>query len=249
MEVTKYLERIKYREPLHITYKVLAELQAQHLLHVPFENLDIHAHVKIDLDNLYHKIVTCNRGGFCYELNGLFYQLLLAIGFSVKMVSARVYLGNRQYGPEFDHMALIVNISNEQYLADVGFGDFSFHPLQVIFQQDLQDTAGVFRMEPYERDYIAVMKKNIQGKFVPQYIFSTVERCLAGFSGMCHYHQTSEKSHFTQKRICSLFTRTGRITLTGNKLKITDNGMVTEKELMNGHEVQEVLREFFSIKL
>ena len=58
-------------------------------MNVPFENLDIQNKIKIDLDNLFDKIVIRNRGGFCYELNGLFYKLLKQIGFAVRMVSAR----------------------------------------------------------------------------------------------------------------------------------------------------------------
>jgi len=66
---------------------------------------------------------------------------------------------------------------------------------------------------------------------------------------MCYYHQTSSESHFTQKRICSLPTQNGRITLTGNTLKITEKEIVTERQLNNQQEVQQVLSNYFGIKL
>jgi len=92
MDMKLYFERIKYTGSFDITFEVLSKLQLMHLMNVPFENLDIQNHIKIDLDNLFYKIVTRKRGGFCYELNGLFYKLLKEIGFTVKMVSARVIM-------------------------------------------------------------------------------------------------------------------------------------------------------------
>jgi len=63
-----------------------------HLLAVPFENLSIHRREPIVLsdDALFEKIVQRRRGGFCYELNGLFAALLRALGFNVTMLSAEV---------------------------------------------------------------------------------------------------------------------------------------------------------------
>src|ERR1019366_3885608 len=131
MNIKLYFERIKYEGPINTTFDVLSKLQEQHLMNVPFENLDIQNHIKIDLDNLFNKIVICKRGGFCYELNGLFYQLLKEFGFTAKMVSARVYTNKKSYSAEFDHMAIIVSIEDHQYLVDVGFGEFAFSPLEI----------------------------------------------------------------------------------------------------------------------
>ena len=99
MNIQLYFERIKYEGLTDTTFEVLSKLQELHLMNVPFENLDIQNHIKIDLDNLFNKIVVRKRGGFCYELNGLFYQLLKEIGFAAKMVSARVYTNKKNYNP------------------------------------------------------------------------------------------------------------------------------------------------------
>ena len=123
VNIHSYLERIKYEDVPTPTIEVLSKLQVLHVMNVPFENLDIQNKIKINLDNLFDKIVTRKRGGFCYELNGLFYKLLKQIGFAVKMVSARVYNADtKNYSPEFDHMALIVSIKEDDYLVNVGFG-------------------------------------------------------------------------------------------------------------------------------
>src|SRR5262245_42413604 len=92
MDSRVYLERINYRGSLEPTAKTLRALQVAHLRAVPFENLSIHAGQPIILndDALFEKIVTRHRGGFCYELNGLFAALLRSLGFSVVMLSAGV---------------------------------------------------------------------------------------------------------------------------------------------------------------
>lgn len=249
MELSRYLQRIQYDGDLSPGLELLCQLQEAHLLHVPFENLDIMRRVAIDLHNTYHKIVVQHRGGFCYELNGLFYQLLKATGFSVKMVSARVYDRAKDYGPEFDHMALIVNIQGHNYLADVGFGEFAFHPLKLLPNTNSNDPRGVFRIEHYDKHYFVVKKKNDSGVFIPEYIFTETERQLGDFYHMCHYHQSSRESHFTQKRICSLPTQQGRITITGSVLKITEGDKVSQREINSDAELAELLRNYFNILL
>ncbi len=249
MDIQSYLARINYSGEIIPGFDVLAALQRSHLMAVPFENLDIHSHVPIDLANTFDKIVTRRRGGFCYELNGLFHELLKTTGFTVKMVSARVSAGEKGFGPEFDHMAIIANLDKTDYLVDVGFGDFALYPLKITLHKELQDPTGIFRIKPFNEEYKVVMKKNAAGAFIPEYLFSEKERQLADFYDMCRYHQTSSDSHFTQKRICSLPVKEGRITLTGNMLKITAKGTVTERELESEEEVRLVLADLFNIKI
>jgi N-hydroxyarylamine O-acetyltransferase len=244
-EVAQYLNRINYSGPVHPAIATLSELQKQHLLTVPFENLDIHNKTRIDLNNLFDKIVIRKRGGFCYELNGLFYDLLKKLGFTVKMVSARVYMDD-SFSPEFDHMALIVTIEEENYLVDVGFGEFSFHPVKIKLNSESVDPRGIFKLEAPDAS-IVVKKKNEAGDFIPEYSFSEMEREPEEFAERCNYHQTNPASHFMQNRICSLPTLHGRISLSGNKLKITENGSVTEQILNNENEVHQVLKDRFGI--
>lgn len=249
MNTNEYLQRINYTGPLEPTLEVLSQLQQAHLMHVPFENLDIHNNTRIDLNNLFDKVVTRRRGGFCYELNGLFYQLLKELGFIVKKVSARVYDGKENYSPEFDHMALIVTIKNDKYLVDVGFGEFALCPIKIELNTETNDPKGIFRIEAFDENYIVVKKKGAGGNFIPEYFFTEKERQLNEFYEMCNYHQTNSASHFMQKRICSLPTPNGRITLTGNTLKITENAEVRERKLNDEDEAKEILWNYFGIKL
>ena len=245
MDKEKYLHRIKYSGSLEPNLDVLKKLQKNHLLHVPFENLDIHNAIPIELsiDRIFEKIVHQNRGGFCYELNGLFYELLIALHFDAKRISARVYDKNKGYGKEFDHFAIVVSINNIQYLSDVGFGDFIFEPLQIKTGNIQEDERGNYVIDTYGDNYFRVNK--IEKETTPEYIFSTIRREFQDFNEMCTYHQTSPNSHFTSKRLISLPTENGRITITGNSLKITEFESVTETEIKTETEFNEYLQNLF----
>ncbi|MBC3540173.1 arylamine N-acetyltransferase [Rufibacter sediminis] len=249
MDIQLYLDRINYKGSISVSKNVLFELQAAHLLSVPFENLDIHYKNKIRLDilSIYKKIVINRRGGFCYELNGLFYHLLKNIGFDVRMVSGRVYSKDGSYGAEYDHLAIVVNVDGKKYLVDVGFGKFSYKPLEILSGVNISDEFGVFRFDKAHDDYLRInLVEN--GNSVPQYLFKVKEREFVEFQGMCEFHQTSNESHFTNKKVVSIVTRNGRKTLNNNQIKITENGIDKmkefEEELFEFH-----LKEHFGIEI
>ncbi len=251
MDVRKYLKRINAAGEIKPDLATLRLLHRRHLLSIPFENLDIHSGRKIILDRekLFHKIVDEGRGGFCYELNGTFYELLSAIGFNVKMVSAGVCDNGIDYGPEFDHMTLIVNLNKEEYLADVGFGDSFVAPLRYKPDEIQRDENGFFRISGSKEEGHFILFRSADGEeFVPQYKFSLVPRQLNEFNDMCMYHQTSPESHFTQKVVCSLATESGRITLSNLKLIITENGEKKQEDIKE-KDFYFLLKKYFNIEL
>ena len=132
LDTTAYLNRINYSGAVTPSAETLRQLQLHHLWAVPFENLSIHSAEPIILNDaaLFDKIVVRRRGGFCYELNGLFAALLRQLGFEVQMLSASVANSEGEWGPEFDHMTLLVSL-DERWLVDVGFGDSFVEPLRL----------------------------------------------------------------------------------------------------------------------
>lgn len=261
MNKEKYLRRIgvtaaarPIREP---TPENLARLQTQHLRHVPFENLDIHRRVPIRLDTerFYRKIVENKRGGFCYELNGLFERLLRRLGFRTKIISARVADGRGGFGPEYDHLAILVRFGEEEYLADVGFGDFAAAPLRLVADTGQEDAVGRFRICERDDGYFEVSRQKTDdaggGVWKSEYLFRPAEHDLAEFTGMCRFHQTSPASHFTSGRVCSLLTETGRKTLTDKKYIVTDRsaGEKTESGIGSEKEFSAILEKEFGIRL
>ncbi len=251
MNIEKYLDRIQYKGQTTPDIALLNDLQLHHLLNVPFENLDIHLGnpIRLDINNIYEKILVKNRGGFCYELNGLFFELLKRLGFNAQRISARVYdSGKGDYGAEFDHMAILVKLNQIEYLADVGFGEFAFKTLRLEINKIQNDQRGDFIIEKYENGYFRISKID-DNKKVPVYIFTNKTRAFEEFRGICEYHQTSPHSHFTQKRMISIPTINGRITISGNNLKIThDNKVIVQQQLDHPSDYAANLLNYFNIK-
>jgi len=247
LDVTPYLHRICYSGSTDPTRATLRALHRAHMLAVPFENLNIAIGRTIVLDEhlLIHKIVQERRGGFCYELNGAFAALLRALGFSVTLLSARVARAQGDQGPEFDHLALRVDLE-EPWLADVGFGDSFLEPLRLAPGIEQSDPAGNFRLSSIGEG-LRMEKADASGEWLPQYSFLLHPRRLEEFEGMCRYHQTSPDSSFTQKSICSLAMPNGRITVSDMKLIITENGRREERALRSREERSATLKEKFGI--
>ena len=249
LDVGSYLDRIGYSGPIAATATNLRALHRAHLLAVPFENLDISLGRKIVLDEdaILKKIVELRRGGFCYELNCAFAALLRSLGFQVTLLSARVARSNGGEGPEFDHLTLRVDLE-KPWLADVGFGDSFLEPLRLEADTEQSDPAGTFRLVE-EGGRWHMQKRESDGNWTAQYSFSLQPRRLEEFAGMCHVHQTSPKSSFTQKRICSRATAEGRMTLSEMKLIVTGSGGRQETTIASEEERQRVLQSEFGISL
>src|SRR5271169_4857925 len=188
MNVDAYLRRIQYDGPRDPSPATLRELHRQHLFTVPFENLDIALGNPIHLDPglLYDKIVVRGRGGYCYELNGLFHDLLQSLGFAVCMLSAQVCREDGGFGPDFDHMLLKVTLDGP-WLADVGFGESFVEPLPLLPGAS-QTQHGKLFGAANQNGYWELFKQDNEGR-VPLYRFSDVPRQLSDFESMNRYQQ------------------------------------------------------------
>ena len=246
LDVKAYLKRINYYGPLDATAETLRELQLAHLRAVPFENLSIHVHEAIVLDDetLFGKIVERRRGGFCYEVNGLFAALLRALGFDVTMLSAEVAHPNGGFSQPFDHMVLMVRLE-QRWLVDVGFGDSFLEPLQIDTTSEQIQGEQSFRIVP-DGGYLVVLRRDGE-QWKPQYRFTLEPHELVDYEEMCRYHQTSPQSHFTQNRICSRVTPDGRITLSGMRLIVTSKNGRQERTIASQDEYEELLRGQFGV--
>ena len=247
--VDRYLERIKVRRTdISPDLVTLNLLQKQHLLNVPFENLDIHWKRPILLSTaaFYGKIVGERRGGFCYELNGLFDELLRYVGFKTRLISARVFHDDGTTGPEFDHAAIIVSLNEGEYLTDVGFGDFTAGPLQLMIDQEQFDETGTFSIRRNVDGDFEVLKR-MGDDWKGEYAFRDIPRDLSEFSDMCDFQQYSPNSHFTRGKICSVLTENGRKTLTDTKFIVNVSGDRTETAVASDSEFDEILMREFQI--
>lgn len=236
-----YLQRIGINTLPTANFDNLRHLQQQHLYHVPFENLDIHRSVPIVLDPalLFDKIVHRQRGGYCYELNGLFYDLLKALGYQTYMVSAQVHQHDNVFGKPFDHLALLVQIEHQQWLVDVGFGAFAHQPLSLTQREIQQDVHGAYRVTVQDKRYLISKDNN------PVYLLDPTARDLADFAPMNQYQQTSPDVFFTQRRLISRATPDGRITLSDKTLTIRESNRCDETDVADNSTFEQYLRRYF----
>ena len=225
------------------TAALLRTLHRRHVDVVPFENLSIHLGESIthEPDALIDKVTQRRRGGFCYELNGAFAELLRTLGYTVELLEGRVY-GADGPGIRFDHLTLCVMV-DRPYLVDVGFGAGFHEPLALDSSAEQYDRAGRFRIVERPDGWFDLLHDD-----AAQYVFSRQPRRLEEFADGCAHHQSSPLSPFTQGTICSLPTATGRITLRNNRLIVSDGDERVEREL-DPDEVREVLAREFEITL
>ena len=253
MDVPTYLNRLHFSRPVKPDAETLCGLQLAHMMNIPFENLDIGLNRRIQLNEeaLWEKIIHQNRGGFCYELNGLFAWLLKQIGFDVIYLNARVFNQAGELGINFDHLALLVKIPNQssRWLVDAGFGDSFNEPLNFEDQGEQIQGLRAYRIEQTSDGYIT-WQKNYNGSWERHYFFDLQPRKFPEeYESACLYHQTSPKSSFTRGSIISRATPDGRVSLEDGWLILTKNGRREKRLIANKDEYQVLLKEYYGVKL
>ena len=250
MDKNEYLRRIKFPQTILPSTECLALLHQYHLYHVPFENLDIQAgkRLSLDLGDLYDKIVRHRRGGFCYELNSLFHWLLTEIGYKCWMISARVITDAGEPGPEFDHMALIIE-ADQKYLADVGFGDLFLKPLKLTLDDIQYDGNSYFKIQPEgEKDYLLLMSTD-GILFRKEYLFNLEARSTNDFKAICMDKQINPDSHFVTNRICTKATLEGRWTIRNNQWVETIHHNKSGFTIENQDQYRQLLLHKFDLEI
>ena len=241
-----YLARIGLEAPPAVDADGLRRLHLAHLLSVPFENLDIVRGQPLSLDRgkLHEKIVEKRRGGFCYELNGLFAELLEALGFRVERLSARVFSQSEgTHGRPRDHLCLRIFLDGGPWLVDVGFGRGFRGPLRLDTRDWQDDPDGRFRIVPAGEE-LALERAGADGELTPVYLIDPQEGlALEAFEEMCRHHQRSEDSPFTRGPICTIARPDGRDSLRGGVAVRERGARRDERRLASEEEAWAWVRE------
>jgi N-hydroxyarylamine O-acetyltransferase len=245
MDVDAYLDRLGVEWPAAADLATLRHLQERHVATVAFENLSVHLGEPVELaeEALFAKIVERRRGGFCYELNGLFAALLRELGYDASLHAAQVFRPDGSLGPPLDHAAIVVEL-DEPWLVDVGFGRFARYPLRLSGVDAQADPEGDFLVLDAPYGDVDVL---MNGK--PQYRMERRARPLPDFVPMAWWQSTSPQSHFTQSLTCSRPTSQGRVTLSGAKLIETVDGVRHEVLLTGDDAIRTAYRVYFGIVL
>lgn len=246
MFLKKYMERIGIEGEIQPDLETLKKIQKQHLINIPFENIDIikNRTLNLNTDSLFNKIIEEKRGGICYELNGLFLIFLKEIGYDVKYISARV----REEGTDLDHVLLLVNIYKEKYIVDVGFKDNYLYPIKMIPNLVQENYKNSYKINQLESDKYQLIKI-VDDEESILYTFTAEEKNLSDFEMRCKDFEITPNTYFTNNPFSAIEREDGKIFITDKKLTITKENKSETKEIKSKDEFYFYLEELFNIKL
>lgn len=219
-QLESYLKRIGYTGSLECNAETLTKLMRAQLFSVAFENLDVQAGKIVSLvpEQIVDKIVGQGRGGYCYEVNGLFAMALQALGFSYKFVACRpMFYPVRR--PK-THMVLLVEAEGEQWICDLGFGSYGIRApialsaLEQVQQQDFDQ----FRLTT-EESGAYVVQAMVDGQWLSQFGFEPYASEWVDFMPANYLNSTHPDTIFVQKLLVIKHHEQGRDILLGDQLK------------------------------
>ena len=257
MDVAAYLARIGVPRPAVPTLDALGDLILAHLYSVPFENLDIAAgrRLSVEPERIHDKVVTRRRGGFCYELNGLFSWLLRDLGYDVTLLAGQtVDPDTGAPGQPRAHLVLLVELDGP-WLVDVGWGEAYRAPFALGAGNEHTDPRiASYRLEPHEGRWQLVerhddsletnLKQNAGWRVAYRFDLTPYE--LPDFAETCVWQET-ESPFFTGHRFATLATPDGRRTLMDDRLIVRAAGARTER-MVTEDELPELLEELFGVR-
>ncbi|HEY7602710.1 MAG TPA: arylamine N-acetyltransferase [Gaiellaceae bacterium] len=257
MDIDAYLRRIGVSGRPEPTLDSLAELASAHLRSVPFENLDIAAGRPLSLEPeaIFDKLVVRRRGGFCYELNGLFGWLLRDLGFEVTLLAAQtVDPTSGDPGQERAHLVLLVDLDG-RWLVDIGWGEVYRGPFALragnehtdggIASYRLDRLDGRWQIVERHDDSLETNLKQIPGWRIA-YRFDLTPHELPDFVDTCRWQET-ESPFFTGHRFCTIATPYGRRTLMDDRLIVREGGTRTRRPVTD-QEWPGLLEELFGVR-
>ena len=245
-----YMERIDSRRSRSISIDYLRELHRRHVLSIPFEALDVYFKkpIHLDIKSIYEKVVNRNRGGYCYELNYLFYALLTHLGFHCYPVSSRIY-NEEILGPDFDHMSIVVEM-DDVWLVDVGYGDLFLEPLKLFSTSIQEDRFKNYKIEGAAEDlYLLTESFKDNSSFIKKYLIDIKPRKIDEFLEQNIVKQNDKGSYFVKNRICTVATPEGRKTIFNNVYKVSAGDLKKEILIENENQLHAILKREFNIEV
>ena len=227
VQCREYIDRMGYTGEIAHTPQCLNQQILAHLAAIPFENLDVcedHLIPSLDVEDLFEKIIRHKRGGWCFELNKLFFELLKSCGFEVMTVAIRITWMKKQTAPLL-HRATVVTLGRKQYLCDVGYGGPGPKGLVELSNGEYEIQGEWYRvqMHPSYTDGTAVIEKQYHGAYHEMMRFENKKAEDADYAIMNFYCARSEQSFFSGKPVINLYTAEGNRSLIDQKLIIQKN--------------------------
>ena len=244
-----YLRRIGYDGETAPTVDTLKALHHAQLYTIPFENFDIQLGRGIDLnpETIFEKLVHRRRGGYCFELNGVFLMALKSMGFDVRALLGRVHLTGTPTGR--GHQVELITIEGRQWIADVGFGaDTPRAPIPLELNHPTTHDGQTVRL--IKDDHFGYMLQSLKEEgWIDLYSFDLGYVCPADIDYGNHFTSTHPSSLFVFARVAALPVENGAITLFNNTRKEVVAGKEIAQELPEGQAYLDALKSYFGIEL
>ncbi|NUX98975.1 arylamine N-acetyltransferase family protein [Paraburkholderia youngii] len=255
VNLENYFARIGYQGPRAATLEVLRAIHLLHPAAIPFENLNplTRQPVRLELEAIERKLVTQKRGGYCFEQNILFANVLMQLGFKITPMLARVIWGREPgtISPR-THMVLRVDIDGDEWIADVGFGGVTLTaPLRLTAGLAQPIPLGTFRLANAGHDtvYLEVLAPDESWSRVYHVDLRAVEWVDYEISNW--YTSTSPDSKFVNNLLACRVLPELRVALFNDQLNERDaqGQIVSERRLASAAELADCLRERFGLNL
>jgi N-hydroxyarylamine O-acetyltransferase len=247
-----YLNVVGFTNKVNTDFETLYELHRLHTLRFPFENITpfLHDKVSLEYEDVSRKFLDKSRGGYCFEQNLLFTEILKEIGFKVRPLGARV-LWNQTYDliSRRSHMLEIVTVGTEEYLCDVGFGGLTLPtPIKFLTGVEQKTTHENYRISPLENDL--KLEAMVEGGWKTLYRFDLTLHYPVDYEVANFYLYTHPESIFRNKLIASKLVSDGRYSFLNNQLSFYPlNGFPDKKVLNSPEEIRSVMKDVFSLSL
>ena len=251
-DLNAYFARIGYGGHATPQLETLREIHRLHPQAIAFENLNplLQWPISLDLRSLQQKLVQQRRGGYCYEHNLLLKHALERIGFRVAGLAARVLMNLPEDAirPR-THMLLQIDIEDELWIGDVGFGGMTLTaPLRLVEHVPQATPHEPFRLMRLSGDY--VLQADVRSEWRTLYRFDLQEQVLPDYELTSWYLSNNPQSHFVQRLIAARTAPQRRYALRQNELAIHElNGETTRRVMKSADELREVLSGTFGIEL
>jgi N-hydroxyarylamine O-acetyltransferase len=249
-DLDAYCTRVNYTGSRKLSAATLKGLHFAHVHNVPFENLDIHLGKALSLNpaELFAKIVTRKRGGYCYEVNSFFAMILRTFGFQVQCLLARVLYGFSDLRPR-SHQLLLVTVDNESWIADVGFGSCCLRePMRLTPGVVSEQGPDSFRLRS-ETAHTYILEAMLAGRWQDLYEFTLEPFDLVDFEPFNYWNSTSSEVRWTKQKVCSLPTPEGRIVAVDWEFKIHSADLTQTVRAMSDEEYRRMLSQYFRLEI
>ncbi|MET1080560.1 MAG: arylamine N-acetyltransferase [Pseudomonas sp.] len=250
-----YLAHLGSPDTRHLDRPTLDLLIQAQLQRVPFENLDVllGRPIVLDTEALLSKVVEQARGGYCFEVNGLFARLLSALGYRVSLLAARVRWGLPDDAPPtmLSHLMLRVELVDGPYLVDVAFGGPSPYRAIALLDPGAKTPDFPYRLcGPQGAEGLYRMQVHYKGAWVEMYRFDLQPQAWVDQIARSWYSSTHPESIFTQVLTAARSEGDMRLSLRNDSFsRRFADGQTEQLTLASAEAVVQVLAEHFHLDL